>query len=82
MTKLTAEDLKNLASGSKVKVVWLLRSEKEYRGVIHGDKINWDDCSHNEICEIATAIQKGRCVAYQVSCSEPGKTAVFSRQLM
>lgn len=61
MTRITAEELKTLESGTKIQVVWLRGLNKEYRGVIHEDKVNWEDGSHNEICEIVIAIQNGRC---------------------
>lgn len=79
MVRITEEEFKHLSNGTAIKIVWLCSSDKEYAGVINGDKINWDDGSHNEIWEIATAVQKGRCIVYSMGYSKINKTATFSR---
>lgn len=78
MRVISAEKLKTLKIGAVVRVVWLCRSNKEYKGVIHGDKVNWDDGSHNEICEIVTAMQNSRCIVYYMGHSKINQTATLS----
>lgn len=62
MKKLTILELHNLPFGSIVKVVWV--NDYEYRGVIFGDNIGYEDGKIDHFCLIGNYMISGICEVY------------------